>query len=423
MKPSNTIKKLHHLWTMKTTDLLQETFSAITSNKGRSALTILGIVIGIGSVIAMIAVGQGAKASIETSIQSIGSNLLVVTPGAQGGGARNLVSSGRGSAQTLTTDDVLAIQEGIPLAKAVAPENSQRYQITTKGGNTNTQVIGTNAAYQVVRNIELTEGYFISDQQVRSISRVAVIGPTTSTDLFGATVNPIGQTIRINQISFKIIGVTKTKGSSGFTNQDDMVYIPLNTAQRYLSGNEYVTSISIQAENQEDMSTVQTQITDLLLKEHNIQDPLAADFSVTNQADIVATASSITGTFTILLSAIASISLIVGGIGIMNMMLTNVTERTREIGLRKAIGATKNDITWQFLAESVMLTVIGGVIGILLGYVLSKIIAQFGGLQTQVTLSSVLLSVGVSGMIGIVFGYYPARSAAQLNPIEALRYE
>jgi putative ABC transport system permease protein len=408
---------------MKTSDLFQETFSAITSNKGRSALTILGIVIGIGSVIAMIAVGQGAKASIEQSIQSIGSNLLVVTPGAQGGGARNLVSSGRGSAQTLTSDDAAAISEQITLAKAVAPESSRRYQITTKGGNTNTQVVGTVEAYQIVRNVELQEGYFISEQQVRSVSRVAVIGPTTGTDLFGATANPIGQTIRINQISFKIIGVTKSKGSSGFTNQDDMVYIPLTTAQRYLSGNEYVTSISVQAENQDDMSTVQQQITDLLLREHNISSPQAADFSVTNQADIVATASSITGTFTILLSAIASISLIVGGIGIMNMMLTNVTERTREIGLRKAIGATKNDITWQFLAESVMLTVIGGMIGILLGYILSKVIAQFGGLQTQVTLSSVLLSVGVSGMIGIVFGYYPARSAAQLNPIEALRYE
>lgn len=408
---------------MKTSDLFQETLSAITSNKGRSALTILGIVIGIGSVIAMIAVGQGAKASIESSIQSIGSNLLVVTPGAQGGGARNLVSSGRGSAQTLTTDDALAIQEEITLAKAVAPENSRRYQITTKGGNTNTQVIGTNASYQIVRNIELASGYFISDQQVRSISRVAVIGPTTSTDLFGEGTNPIGQSIRINQVSFKIIGVTKSKGSSGFFNQDDIVFVPLTTAQRYLSGDDYVTSISVQAANQDDMTLVQSQITTLLLREHNIRDPQAADFSVTNQADIVATASAITGTFTILLAAIAGISLIVGGIGIMNMMLTNVTERTREIGLRKAIGAQKNDITWQFLAESVMLTVIGGVMGIILGYLLSWTIAQFGNIGTEITLSSILLAVGVSGLIGVVFGYYPARRAAQLNPIEALRYE
>jgi len=408
---------------MKTSDLFQETLSAITSNKGRSALTILGIVIGIRSVIAMIAVGQGAKASIESSIQSIGSNLLVVTPGAQGGGARNLVSSGRGSAQTLTTDDALAIQEEITLAKAVAPENSRRYQITTKGGNTNTQVIGTNASYQIVRNIELASGYFISDQQVRSISRVAVIGPTTSTDLFGEGTNPIGQSIRINQVSFKIIGVTKSKGSSGFFNQDDIVFVPLTTAQRYLSGDDYVTSISVQAANQDDMTLVQSQITTLLLREHNIRDPQAADFSVTNQADIVATASAITGTFTILLAAIAGISLIVGGIGIMNMMLTNVTERTREIGLRKAIGAQKNDITWQFLAESVMLTVIGGVMGIILGYLLSWTIAQFGNIGTEITLSSILLAVGVSGLIGVVFGYYPARRAAQLNPIEALRYE
>jgi putative ABC transport system permease protein len=408
---------------MLLSDLYQETFSAISSNKARSSLTILGIVIGIGSVIAMVSIGQGAQQSIQASIQSIGSNLLLVSPSFQrnavGGGA----SAGRGSAQTLTLDDSTAIQNQVSSIQAVAPNTSSRYQITAKGNNTNTSVTGTTAAYATVRNVEIDLGSFISDQNNTNVEKVAVLGPTTRDDLFGVGVDPTGQSIRIKQLDFKVIGVTKSKGGSGFSNQDDIIFIPILTAQRYLTGNNYVASISIAAADQNSLTAVQNETTDLLLQRHKISDPTQADFQILNQADIVATASSVTGTFTMLLAAIAGISLLVGGIGIMNMMLTSVTERTREIGLRKAIGAKTTEINQQFLAEAVMLTFIGGIIGIILGWLISLGVTKFAAINTSVSLSSVLLAFGVSAGIGIVFGYYPARQASKLDPIEALRYE
>jgi putative ABC transport system permease protein len=407
---------------MTINDIVQETFSAITVNKARSGLTILGIVIGIGSVIAMISIGQGAQGSIESSIQSIGSNLVLVMPGFQRG-AGVQVSAGRGSAQTLTQADADAIQKEITLAKAVAPEISRRYQITAKGKNTNTQVIGTVASYPEVRNLQIDSGSFISDQNVQSLSKVAVLGPTTRDDLFGEGANAVGETIRINRVDFKVIGVTKSKGGSGFGNQDDMIFVPLSTAQRFLAGDTYVTTISVEAADQSAMSAIQQQITNLLLQRHNISNPQLADFQILNQQDIVQTASAVTDTMTILLSSIAGISLIVGGIGIMNMMLTTVTERTREIGLRKAIGAKKKDISNQFLAESIMLTFFGGLVGIILGWLLAFAVKQFAGIATKVSPLSIILAFGVSAAIGIIFGYYPAKRAAKLNPIEALRYE
>lgn len=407
---------------MNINDLLQETFSAITVNKARSGLTILGIVIGIGSVIAMVSIGQGAQGSIEASIQSIGSNLVLVMPGFQRG-AGTQVSAGRGSAQTLTQTDADAIKKEITLAKAVAPEISKRYQITAKGKNTNTQVTGTVADYPIVRNIQIDSGVFISEQNVKGLSKVAVLGPTTRDDLFGEGANPLGQTIRIKNINFTIIGITKSKGGTGFGNQDDVIFVPLPTAQKFLAGDNYVTTISVEAANQTQMSAMQQQITNLLLQRHNIADSQLADFQVMNQQDIVQTASSVTNTFTILLASIAGISLIVGGIGIMNMMLTTVTERTREIGLRKAIGAKKKDISAQFLSESVALTFCGGLMGIILGWLLAWAVSQFAGIATSISFFSIILACGVSAAIGIIFGYYPARRAAGLNPIEALRYE
>jgi len=407
---------------MKIQDIFEETYSAIIVNKARSGLTILGIVIGIGSVIAMVSIGQGAQSSIQASIQSIGSNLVLVMPGFQRG-AGTQVSAGRGSAQTLTQADADAIQKEITLAKAVAPEVSRRYQVTAVGKNTNTQVVGTVAGYLEVRNVQIDTGSFITDQNVASLSKVAVLGPTTRDDLFGTGADPIGQNIRIKNVEFKVIGVNQAKGGSSFGSQDDMIFVPLSTAQRFLAGDNYVTTISVEAANQSDMATIQQEITALLLARHNISDPTLADFQVLNQQDIVNTASSITNIFTILLASIAGISLLVGGIGIMNMMLTNVTERTREIGLRKAIGAKKNDISLQFLSEAVMLTFFGGILGIVLGWLLSQGVTKFAGVATQISLSSILLAVGVSAAIGIIFGYYPARRAAGLNPIEALRYE
>ncbi len=403
-------------------DLLNETYSAIVLNKARSGLTILGIVIGIGSVIAMISIGQGAQNSIESSIQSIGSNLLMIMPGFQRGPGSQ-VSAGRGSAQTLTSEDADAIKEKIALAKAVAPDVSRRYQITAKGQNTNTEVIGTVPEYSEVRNVQIDKGSFISSQHIRNLARVAVLGPTTRDDLFGSGAEAIGQSIRINGVAFNVIGITKTKGGTGFGNQDDRIYVPMTTAQRYLAGGDYVSTISVQGRDQSSLTAMQEDISQLLMARHKIKDATQADFQILNQADIVATASSVTGTFTILLGAIAGISLIVGGIGIMNMMLTNVTERTREIGLRKAIGAKKGNISTQFLAESIMLTFLGGLFGILLGWLISQGVSRFASIATDITMSSIGLAFGVSAAIGIIFGYYPAKRAARLNPIDALRYE
>ncbi|MDB5238871.1 MAG: hypothetical protein JWO00_206 [Candidatus Parcubacteria bacterium] len=408
---------------MTTTDILHETFSALTANKVRTALTMLGIVIGISSVIIMVSIGQGAQATIQNSIQSIGSNLIMVSPGATrsfGYGA----STGRGSARTLTMGDVSAISSGVQNINAISPEVSSRYQVTAKGTNTNTTVTGSTPAYTTVHNVTVDDGSFISQGDVDNKSKVAVIGPTTATDLFGDGVEAVGQSIRINGLEFKVIGVTKSKGGSGFGNQDDAIYVPLSSAQLFLAGNTtYITALSVSATDASVMTQVQNDITNILLERHKIADAANADFNVLNQADIVSAAAGVTGTFTILLAAVAGISLVVGGIGIMNMMLTTVTERTREIGLRKAIGAKRRDITIQFLTEAMALTIIGGAIGVAIGWGAAYAVTATGILQTSVSMSSILLAFGVSAAIGIIFGYYPALRASRLNPIEALRYE
>ena len=402
-------------------DLFKETIWSLSANKVRSGLTILGIVIGIASVIALVAIGQGAQNSIAKNIESIGSNLIIVSPGSQRVGG---ISQGFGSAQSLTVDDADAIKNEISNINAVAPAITKRSQVTAKGNNTNTQIMGTTADYLIVRNVTIDSGSFFNDQQMKTSAKVAVIGPTTRDDLFGTGVDPIGQTIRISKMDFQVIGVTVAKGGSGFSNQDDVVYVPLATAQHYLSGNQYLSNISISAADQNSMASVQQQVSDLLLLRHKISDPTQADFSIMNQNDIIATATSITSTFTILLSAIAGISLLVGGIGIMNMMLTTVTERTREIGLRKAVGIRKIYINLQFLAEAVVLTFLGGAVGVFLGWIASLVITHFvSTLTTSISLSSILLAFGVSAGVGIIFGFYPARRAANLSPIEALRYE
>ena len=406
---------------MITTDILKETFWSLSANKVRSGLTILGIVIGIASVITMVAIGQGAQASIASSIESIGSNLIIVRPGAQRTAG---VSSGAGSSATLTVDDANAIKNEIANVSAVAPEDSKRAQVTAKGTNTNTQIVGTVSDYATVRNIAMDSGTFITDQAVKSSAKVAVLGATTRDDLFGVNANPVGQVIRIKNVDFDVIGVTVAKGGSGFTSPDDSIYIPISSAQHFITGDTFVSTVSVAANDQNSMASVQNNISDLLLKRHSISDPQQADFSLMNQADIIATALSITGTFTILLSSIAGISLLVGGIGIMNMMLTTVTERTREIGLRKAVGIKKIYINMQFLAEAVALTFLGGFLGVVLGWGASMLVTKFvPSLTTQVSMSSVLLAFGVSAGVGIVFGFYPARRAANLSPMEALRYE
>jgi len=403
-------------------DILEESTIALSANKGRTFLTMLGIIIGIGSVIAMVSIGQGAQQSIESSIEGLGSNLLTVFPGALQPG-RGIVSSGRGSSQSLKNEDV-PVLAAIPGVFLVAPELDRRFQvISPSGNNTNVTVVGATEAYSIVRNLDLISGSFISDINDRSIGRVAVLGPTVMTDLFGENISAedvVGQVVRISGGNFKVLGVLTAKGGSSFSSTDNMVFVPLSTMQKILAGSDSLTTISISVTNKDDMPAVQDAATEALLIKHRVDEP---DFSIISQQDILGTLTQVTDAFTLFLASIAGISLFVGGIGIMNMMLTTVTERTKEIGLRKAVGATARDINIQFLSEAIMLTLIGGVIGILVGSLISLIINQLDIIQTRVSLFSVLLSFGVSGTIGIVFGYYPARRASRMNPIEALRYE
>jgi putative ABC transport system permease protein len=402
---------------MRTADILHETYSSLSSNKARSGLTMLGIVIGIASVIAMISIGNGAKVSIQSSIEGLGSNLLTIIPGVIQPG-RGIVSSGRGSAQTLKNEDIEVVKD-INGVQFVAPEVASRFQVVASGNNTNTTITGATPEYAIAHNLNLASGSFISDINQRSMGRQAVLGATVASDLFGDD-DPLGKTIRINNINFNVIGVLTAKGGTSFHGPDDMVFVPLSTMQKILSGMDYLTTMSLSVVNKDVMSEVKDAVTYALLEKHNVQE---ADFSIISQEDILGTLSQVIDTFTIFLAAIASISLLVGGIGIMNMMLTTVTERTKEIGLRKAIGAKKRDINIQFLSEAIMLTFIGGLIGIILGWLISYAINSLGIIQTQVSIYSIFLAFGVSTGIGIVFGYYPARRASQLNPIDALRYE
>lgn len=403
-------------------DLIHETLLSVTNNKVRSSLTILGIVVGIASVILMVSIGQGSQASITASISSAGANLMTVSPGGGGFGGPGRAGGGDSSRITLTQADATLIK-GLPGVAAVAPTSQSQYTVSTPGASVSLRVIGAGASYDVVNTVTAGSGTFLSPEDVRGGAKVCVLGPTAVTDLFATGVDPVGQKVRISGINFTVIGVTKSKGGSSFMNSDEVAYVPLATMQRFLTGNEDLGSITVQAASADVVSGVQTAITDALVASHRVKDPAQPGFSVQSQADILSTASTITGTFTLLLASIAGISLFVGGIGIMNMMLTTVTERTREIGLRKAIGARPRDITSQFLAEAVTLCLTGGVIGILLGWGGSEIINLTGLMTTLVSSSAVMMAVGVCAGIGIVFGYYPARRASKLDPIEALRHQ
>lgn len=400
-----------------------ESFGTLTLNKTRTGLAILGVVIGIGSVIALVSLGQATQQAVTNQIQSLGANLLTISPGAaQAAGVRGAP----GSQTTLTVDDAKAIAASTDLATyidAVSPEYQGRAQITTAGNNSNTQVVGATPTYLGIHKITMSSGNFITQNDVNSMTKVAVIGPQVVTNLFPNSSNPVGQTFRIKNQTFVVIGVTVSKGGSGFLNQDNMVFIPLTTAQKQVFGVSYLSSIAMEAVSSDVMTTAQNQAGYFLLARHEISDPTKADFTIQSQQDILNTVTATTGTFTSLLSGIAAISLLVGGIGIMNIMLVTVTERTREIGLRKALGAKKKTIITQFLIESIILTFSGGVIGVVVGVGASYIISQLASSAFVISPTSILLAFGVSAAIGIIFGWYPAQKASKLQPIEALRYE
>lgn len=406
---------------MELFEIFTESIQTLTLNKLRTGLAMLGIIIGISSVIALVSLGQASQQAVQSQIQSLGSNLLTVIPGSQNSSG---VRSAEGSNTTLTYEDAKAIASSgqVTAVDAVSPELSRRAQVTANGNNTNTQVIGVTDAYMKVHNITLSEGSFITASDNASMSKVAVIGPQVASDVFGDS-DPIGQTIRVDRLAFRVIGVTQSKGGSGFQNQDDTVFIPLLTAQKQEFGVNYLSTIALAAKSQDVTTDAENQVGYLLLSRHKLTDPTQADFSMLSQADIAGAASSVTGTFTTLLSGIAAISLLVGGIGIMNIMLVTVTERTREIGLRKALGAKKHIIITQFLIEAFMLTILGGFIGMLLGISISFVLASLMKLPFVLSAFSIFLAIGVSGGIGILFGWYPAQKAANLSPIEALRYE
>lgn len=402
--------------------LILEAINTLSLNKLRTGLATLGIIIGIGSVIALISLGQSGQRAVESQIESLGSNLLTVIPGALRPGD---IRSAAGTSTTLKLSDAKEIENRkINGVKNVSAELLRRTQVVTGKNNTNTQIVGVLPNYKEIRSLQISNGTFISSADISSLSKVAVLGPQVVTDLFGENSNPVGKTIRINKLTFRIIGVTVSKGGAGFGgNQDDIVFVPLSTAQKQLFGVDFVGSLSIQVENKELMDTVRDEIGYILLARHKIQSPQNADFTIFSQSDILGAAQQITGIFTAILSGIAAISLLVGGIGIMNIMLVTVTERTREIGLRKALGAKKKVIITQFLIESIILTFAGGLIGMTIGIIVSFVISKFINLPFALSPMSVILAIGVSGAIGIIFGWYPARKAANLQPIEALRYE
>jgi putative ABC transport system permease protein len=427
---------------MKVYDSFRSALQSLVTNKLRSALTMLGVIIGVASVIAMVAVGNGASAQVQTTILSLGSNLITVTPanltdqGLRGAGAQS---------QNLTEADMRALQDqlGDSIKAVEAEQGAGRWQVTVAGTNTNVNIQAVTEAYPAVRDWNLQTGEFFTKDEVSATQQVAVLGATTAANLFGDA-DAVGQTIQLRQVfggggggqggaqrarilNFKVVGVLEPKGTTFGFSRDDQILVPLTVGQKILTGRrDVVNQIVVKAVDSDSMQQTTDDTFNLLLARHKITDPLSADFTVTNQNDTLAALNQITGTFTLLLGAIGGISLLVGGIGIMNIMLVTVNERTREIGIRKAVGARRRDIMWQFLIESVALTGIGGILGIILGWSITQAverIPQAQGLQLLITPGTVAVAVGVSVAIGVVFGLYPAMRAARLHPIQALRYE
>ncbi len=408
---------------MKPISSLKVALRALQINKMRSFLTMLGIIIGVGAVIVMVAIGAGAREMIAQQIASMGSNLLMIVPGATtAGGAR----MGGGSSSSLTSDDAKAIKEECPAIKTVAPFWGGATQIVYGNQNWNTTVQGTNPSYFEIREWALASGRNFSDQEMSGAVKVAIIGKSIVENLFGSE-DPLGQIIRIKKIPFTVIGVLSEKGQSSYgTDQDDAIYIPISTSQKRVFGSKLpnrVRMIMAQAQDISQMSAAEKQVNELLSQRHKPQGDQLPDFTVRNLTEIMATAQQSANVMSLLLGSIALVSLLVGGIGIMNIMLVSVTERTREIGIRMAVGARGIDILFQFLTESVVLSLVGGLIGIGLGVLGAELTSKFTGWNVVISILALLISFLFAAAVGIFFGYYPAHKASRLNPIDALRYE
>lgn len=403
-------------------ETLQMAIEALWANKMRSLLTMLGIIIGVGAVIAMVSIGLGVQKQVEDSISRLGSNMLIINASATKNAAG--VRQAAGSNVRLKLEDAEAIKKKIKDAEYVSPQVQKNYQIVNGNQNWNTQVVGVMPEYMYVRSLTIANGTFITEKDVDSRARVAVIGTTVASNLFGDDVNPVGKMIRINNDPFKVVGLLESKGQSSVgQDQDDIVIIPITTATSRVMAINYIQQISVQVVSADKMDYVQAEIENLMRQRHKITGEKEDDFTVRNLTSIMETMTSTSKMLTLLLACVAGISLLVGGIGIMNIMMVSVTERTREIGIRKALGATYGNIMFQFLIEAVFVGIIGGLIGIGVGCGLAIAISKFGGFTTVITLAPIIISFMFSVGISLFFGIYPARKAAKLDPIDALRYE
>ena len=403
---------------MSILESLTNALSALLANKLRSMLTMLGVIIGVGAIITTTSIGEGAKADVTERIQTLGANILAIRPGQSR-------FRGRGSAdarRSLTVEDMAALQERGETFGYVTPEVSSRAQAKYLNKNTNTTIVGTSPEYLVTANFTVEKGRFFTDSQIRYRERVCVLGKTVVDNLF-ETIEPVGKTVKIKGVGFHVLGVMKEKGASGWRNPDDQVFIPYSTAMKRVFGEDYLSSISIQANDGKLLEAAETEVTELLRKQHKIPVNKEPDFHVRNQAEFMETLEESNQTFTNLILGIAVVSLVVGGIGIMNIMLVSVTERTREIGLRKAVGAQRSDILAQFLVESTSLALVGGIIGIGVGIAGAELVTSFWEWRTLVSPMYGMVSFVVSALVGIFFGAYPAWKAAKLHPIDALRHE
>ncbi|MFZ5807111.1 MAG: ABC transporter permease [Verrucomicrobiota bacterium] len=405
---------------MKISFAVRIAFRSLWRNKMRSTLTALGIIIGVGAVIAMVSIGNGARTQVEDQIASLGQNVVVIFSGSRSAGG---VRSGMGGAGTLSLEDAEAIQREIPQIINLSPEVSKSAQVIAEGQNWYTRVQGESPDYFAIRQWAFEEGQSFTEQDVRSAAKVAVIGATIRKQLFGSE-NPVGKIIRVNNVPFTVVGLLEKKGLSVMgMDQDDALIIPYTSVMKRITNETNLRAILAQVGEPQDMAPAQKSIENLLKQRHRITDDKPDDFTVHNQEEITKTATETSRIMTVLLGAIAGVSLVVGGIGIMNIMLVSVTERTREIGIRMAVGARQHDILLQFLIEAIALSAIGGIIGIATGIATSEIISAVAKWPTLISMDSILLALICSGAVGIFFGYYPARKASRLQPIDALRYE